>query len=280
VKLEYTTEEIEKWRERVHRHAVRTKLQVLAFVQRTGFCFALNPDQSELPSLWHVASRGRASGQLKHARGDACLSFVRQVKDTLASEGKIFHGKVLRKRPTLISLEYFPYFYVLAGRNGSRDEYMTEFFRGGLSSLARDIMDALTDSFPQSTAGLRGTTGFLAKGESGSFDRAMSELQEKMFITKIGEHGNSHPSAWLPVSACFSSPIRKSRRISPEEARRKVLEKYFQNQLIASVPAIERLFGWTRRSIYQTMGDLVQRGVITSDVKVDGKVGRAYCLVR
>ena len=283
MKLSFTSEEVENWRDRIHRRlpqlAVRTRHQALKFINDVGFCFAFKSEGSELPCLWHSVCGARNPVMPRHTHEDPALSFVWEMKNVLPGLGKIFYGKALKRRPTMISLEYLSYFYVLAGRTGARDEHLSEFMRGSLSVTAREIMDALADSSPQVTKGLRLAVGKNAPGDREAFDKAITELQMKMFIVKTDELYSPFTFVWAPLRKVFPAQIRKARKISLELARDKILEKYFRNQLIGSVETINKLFGWSKQVTYQSLGRLVQNGIVVPQVKVDGKNHSFYCLV-
>ncbi|MEW6511929.1 MAG: hypothetical protein AB1428_13340 [Bacteroidota bacterium] len=282
MKLSYSWEEVERWRDRVHRRnpsrAVTTKRQALAFVNDVGFCFAFKAENSELPCLWHAACGARDPVMPEHTHQDPAISFVWEMKNVLPAEGKIYYGKLLKRRPMMVSLEFLPYFYVLSRRTGLKAEYEKEFLRGRLSATARDIMDALADSSPQTTKGLKLATGNHGRSSRLHFDRAIAELQEKMFLVKVAELDDPFTFVWAPLREAFRTEILKARRISPETARERILARYFRNQLVASVPAIARLFRWERQAIFHTLGRLVRSGVVTSGIHVEGKDHRYYCL--
>jgi hypothetical protein len=283
MKLRYTSEEIERWRDRVHRRtprlAVRTHRKALGFINDVGFCFAFKASHSELPCLWHATCGERHPVMPRHTHHDPTVSFVWEVKDILPARRQVYYGRVLKHRPTLISLEMFPYFYALTRRTGLRDDYLAAFRHGSLSPVAKAIMDALVDSSPQVTKGLKLAVGKHSAGERASFDRAMIELQMKMFIVKTAEHYDPFTFEWELVQRAFPAEVRRARRIAAAEARGKILERYFRNQLVANVPAIGRLFGWDRQTIFQTLGLLVTRGLITPDVTIDGQRSAVYCLI-
>lgn len=283
MKLSYTIEEIESWRDKVHRRrprlAVKTKKEALDFINSVGFCFAFKADNSELPCLWHAACGAREPVMPEHTHHDPYLSFVWEMKDILPSEGKIYYGKLLRKRPTMISLEYLPYFYVLSGRSGARDEFMKEFLRGELTSTAKEIMEALTDSSPQLTKGLKLATGSISKRDRAGFDKAITELQTKMFLVKVAEAHDPFSFVWAPLRGAFAAQVKKAKSISPEVARFRILERYFQNQLVGTVDSVHRLFRWSKQTIYHTLGQLVERGIVTTSIKVDGRDHKYYCLL-
>jgi hypothetical protein len=282
MKLSYTWEEIENWRDRLHRRspsrAISTKRQALRFIDDVGFCFAFKSENSELPCLWHAACGERSPVMPEHTHHDPAISFVWEMKNVLPAEGKIYYGKLLKKRPMMVSLEYLPFFYVLSRRTGLKTEYEREFLKGKLTATARDIMDALRDSSPQTTKGLKLATGNHNKSDRVHFDRAIAELQETMFIVKVAELDDPFTFVWAPLREAFPAEVRKARRIAPETAREKILERYFRNQLVSSVPAIARLFRWERQTIFHTLGRLVRSGVITTGIKVERKDHRYYCL--
>jgi len=283
MKREYTREDVEHWRDRVHRRmpkrAVRTKEQALGFVNDVGFCFAFKAENSELPCLWHAACGTRNPLVPQHTHNDPYLSFVWEMKDILPSERRIYYGKLLKRRPTMISLDYLPYFYVLSERTGVPDEYLKEFMRGNLSVTAKEIMEALNDSSPQVTQGLKIATGRMSKGDRAEFDRAIAELQSRMFIVKVGEQHDPFTFVWAPIEQCFPKELRRARTITVETARRQILERYFQNQLVATVRSITRLFRWPKQSVFQSLGQLMRDGVITSTASVEGEVQQVYCLI-
>jgi hypothetical protein len=283
MKRNYTWEEIERWRDRVHRRvprlAVRSKEQALKFINSVGFCFAFKSEHSELPCLWHAACGIREPVLPRHTHHDPYLSFVWEMKDTLPAEKSIYYGKLLKGRPTMLSLKYLPYFYVLAERTGARDEYIQEFRRQRLSPDAKEIMEALLDSWPQVTKGLKLATGMHAKGDRGAFDKAIAELQTKMFVVKVAEQYEPFTFVWAPLARVFPSEVRRARRISLEEARAKVLEQYFANQLVGTVTSIQRLFRWSKKEIFQSLGALLNAGAIRTDVQIEGKDHRYYILV-
>lgn len=283
MKLHYTDEEVERWRDRIHRRtprlSVQTRRQALDFVNRVGFCFAFKSSHSELPCLWHAVCGRRDPVMPRHSHHDPAISFVWEMKRVLPAERLVFYGRVLKNRPTLVSLEMFPSFYALTRRTGLRDDYLHAYRAGGLSPMAKMIMDALRDSSPQVTRGLKLAVGRQNPRDRADFDRAMTELQMKMFIVKTAEHDDPFTFEWDLVPRVYPREVRRARAISPPDARAAILERYFRAQLVGTVGAISRLFRWDRQVIFQTLGTLVNRGVVTSDVTVNGSRSGAYCLI-
>jgi hypothetical protein len=280
--ISITQAEVERWRDHVHRRtpgrSIRSKRGALSFVNEVGFCFAFTSENAELPCLWHAACGERSPVMPVHTHHDPAISFVWEMKNVLPAEGKIYYGKLLRKRPVMVSLEYLPYFYALAHRTGAKGEAAREQAKGHLSGIATGIMEALEDSSPQTTKGLKLATGQNGKGSRVAFDRAIAELQEKMFLVKVAELDDPFTFVWAPMRDVHKVAIRKARRISPETARARILEKFFQNQCIATVPDIARIFRWERQVIFHTLGRLVRDGVIVAGARLDGRDTKYYCL--
>jgi hypothetical protein len=283
MKLCYTREQVERWRDRVHRRtprlAVATPRQALAFINEVGFCFAFKSDHSELPCLWHAVAGARHPIVPEHTHHDPAISFVWEMKEKLPGERKVYYGRLLKHRPTMVSLEYLSYFYVLSGRTGLKDEHTRDFGRGRVSSVGRDIMDALAEQSPQPTKGLKLATGLDRKADRPVFDKAITELQEKMYLAKVAEEHTPFSFVWAPMRHCYSDQVRRARRVAADAARVRILRRYFHNQLLASVPAIHRLFRWQKQDVYRALGTLVGEGAISPNASIVDEPGRYYCLI-
>jgi hypothetical protein len=97
-----------------------------------------------------------------------------------------------------------------------------------------------------------------------------------MFIVKIAEEYEPFSFVWAPFVRSFPAQVRKARRIGVEEARVRLLERYFANQLVGTVTTIQRLFRWSKQEIYHALGQLMHRGSIRTDIIVEGKDHRYY----
>lgn len=283
MKLSYTIEDIEQWRDRVHRRlphrAVRTKHQAIQFISEVGFCFAFRAEDSELPCLWDAACGQRRPVQPMRNHLDPSGSFIREMKRVLPLEGKAFYGNVFRRRPTIISTEFFPHFYALSQRTGSDEDYLNEYKNGKLSVTGKMIMEVLSDVSPQSTRALRTAVGNRFRSSQREFDKGMIELQTKFHIVGAARSSSPLMFEWNTVDNAFPRLVRRARNISPSMARRVILQKYFENQLIGSVRTIHHLFGWKKQVIYEVLGHLVKDGIITGSVTLDGDGSAHYCLV-
>lgn len=281
MKLSFSQADVERWRDRTHRRtpklAVTNERQALAFINSVGFCLASRTNGMELPNLWEAIA-----GPDRTATGDKkyYLSYAWDIHSILPNHDSVYYGKIFRRRPTLVSREYLPYFYVLAERTGAKSEYLTEFSKGRLSPLAKQIMDVLMRRGSLSTRELRSALGYDTKRSVSAFERALDELQRKMFICRSVGSEQRFGAEWTPLVKRFATEVRKARKISVDQARCKLLEKYFRNQLVSSVESIRNVFGWSKKDIYHAIGWLIRQGIITTCSTFDGKKGTWYCLIR
>ena len=282
----YSWDDIENLRDPIYHRTplkkVRTIEMTLDFVNKVGFCFAFKANNSELPCLWHAACGERDPEYPLHTHHDPYISLVWQAKDTLPGNKSIYYGKALKKRPTMISLEYFPYFYALRHQNSATHSYMTEYMRGELSPEAKQIMDALEENSPQITADLKLASKMAHPQKRYIFDRAMAELQSKMYIVKIAEFYDPFTFLWERVEKRFVQECQQAADTTRETALIKILLNYFKNVLISRPQNINRLFGWNIKEINDSLDTLVMQGHISANIQIKNEkkpiYGMAYLM--
>jgi hypothetical protein len=258
---------------------VTNERQALSFVNSVGFCLASKADGLELPNLWDAVSGEHSHNENGEQRRSYYLSYAWEIQHILPNHGSVYYGKVFKRRPSIVSREFLPCFYALSQRTGERNEHKDAYASGELSATAKAIMDKLMKSSPMTTKELRDAMAVKANKTLPGFEKGLDELQRKMFICRLIGKDHQFGAAWSPVIKCFPAEVRKAHKISLEAARSKLLEKYFENQLLSSVDAIHCVFGWSKKVIYQTIGQLIGRGVVTSTVTLDGKRGKFHCLI-
>ncbi len=238
-----------------HYH-VRTKRQALRFVEALGFCYAFTPGPGGLPGLFDVLATRSI---------DRMWSWAWQWKDELATERKVFYGKVLRRKPTYISVAYLPHFYALSGNVGEPDDYLQAYRAGGLSLLAKDLYEYVRDHGPCSTWVLRKQfVGLQARG--GAFHRALGDLQGRFLIAKVGEsEGGSYSFIWDLFDRWFPQVQHHAGKITTEEAAAAVLERYLRTIGAAAAAPTAALFGWSRMLFVTARNQIVEH-VLDADI--------------
>jgi len=243
--------QIDRYRRNViAHHHVRTKRQALRFVEAVGFCYAFTSGPGGLPGIFDVLATRSI---------DRMWSWAWQWKDELATERKVFYGKVFRRKPTYISVAYLPHFYALSGNIGEPDDYLHTYRAGLLSHQAKDLYEYLRDSGPCSTWQLRKQC-VGSPGGSGAFHRALDSLQEKFLIAKVGEsEGGSYSFIWDLFDRWFPQVQHHAGKISADEAAAAVLERYLRTIGAATVAPTAAFFGWSQRLLERARRRLVEQ---------------------
>jgi hypothetical protein len=219
----------------VGRHRVRTKAAALRFVNAVGFCYAFTAGPGELPVLFDVLGT-RSVNRM--------WSWAWQWKDELASERHLFYGRIVRRKPTLISLAYIPHFFALTGNAGEPDDYLQAYREGRLGTLAKDVYEYLRTHGPCSTWALR-RQFVSARGGSGPLQRALVALQERCLIAKVGEAERGGFSfIWDTFDRWMPQAVRAAGRVTSDAAAATILERYLRTVGAAPERAAAGLFEW------------------------------------
>ncbi len=94
----------------------------------------------------------------------------------------IAYGKVFFKKSGYITREWAPYFISVRRGDISFEE---EYSNGTISKYAKGIYDVVVEHGTLPLHGIKELSGF-EKGEKAQFDRALVELQMKMYLTMCG----------------------------------------------------------------------------------------------
>jgi hypothetical protein len=253
---------------------VRSARAAAAFVDDVGFCSTFYCFGEGVPCLWEaVVGRARPRWP-RHSHHDDGVGLTWQLKDELPSARRVYYGKVLRGRPTLVALDVLPAFYALVrGRQRARD-YVAEYEAGRLSHTARRLMDALMRERPQYTRGLRAETFMLEPSKTREFERAMAELQQGLWVVKTEErYEPTFSYRWDLLEAWLPAAVAAGRRLSRAAALERLLERYLRAAIYTRAAVVTRLFGVPRLELDAATDRLVRRGVAL-DTEVEGWPGR------
>lgn len=159
----------------------------------------------------------------------------------------IAYGKLFFNKSGYITREWFPYFYKI--RRGNKDLY-EEYEIGNISSEAKRIYDLLNE-YKELPMHLIKERGGFTRDEKSRFDKAMTELQMKFYISmcgkarKVSKAGDEY--GWSSTVFCmtddfFTDNIAiEADKLSYEEAYSRI-EEHIYSLNPEAVPARVRKF--------------------------------------
>lgn len=238
---------------------VRTARGARSFVNERGFIYFWPIKGIELPSLWTAAAGNRVVADKHDDPGHITWGW----KDNALGKKVWYYAKVLRRKATMISLEVAPYFYALSENYGSPEEdYLLAYEEGRLPQAARQVYEALLKEGPMHTIDLR-SAAKLTNARESEFSRALEILQADFKILPVGV---AKAGAWKYafiyeiVSRHYPDLPERARFVSEAEARRKLLELYFDSVGAAQARDVHKLFGWPGELAGRALSALVERG--------------------
>lgn len=271
-----THERIEQLRDlRYHRTAelrVRSEQQALAFIDEVGFAFLFGDKGVEIPTLW-AAICGRKRELPHHSHFDADVGRTWTYKDTLPVRGEVYYGKLLRGKPTMVSLEVLPYFYALSPNYGELDDYLELYADGKLSVDAKAVYLTLLEQGAMATTRLRQLAGLPGGGDNARrFERAIAELQTNLMIVKSGI-ADTNRWGYAYVYDLFLRRYpqvpERAREISSDCAMEMLLTRHLRNVIAQPESSLRRLFRWEPWEWERLLQRLQARGALQT-VELEG----------
>ncbi len=278
-----------KWRTKRNLR-VTTEEDALAFIDDVGFCFAFAESgiiagrrqflaettediyaNNLLPSIWEAVCGVPGGIPAIHPHHDPYIGPVWGWKDALPLKRKVFYGKVLKQKPTFISLRMLPYFYALFGTPTPEKGYLEEYQKGALSQEAKNIFECLLRSGSLPNTLLRGEVGMLDKARKYRFERAITELQGTLKIVKVDVSDDG--TIWNLFSRWIPEVIKAASRIERKEAMKDIVLTYISDLIIITPKMINRLFGWDPEEVKRVLQLLAQDGQVQLGVKIESLQG-------
>jgi hypothetical protein len=273
----YDLAALEKQRDRRFRRLPRLRVHnertALQFVEDVGFCLVFTNRTQQLPCLW-VAVCGRRDPVFpEHSHHDAELMLTWNLKDLLPAKRRVYYGKLLLGKPSMVSLAHFPDFYALHGP-AHDEQYRYDYEDGLLSRAAKQIMEALVERHPQPTRELKRSTHLAAAKSRPLFDRAIAELQRKLYITMIeARYEPTFTYVWDLLDAWLPGPVARGREIPRHEAVYRLTRQYLSVVCYSSLTQLERVLGAPRVEVEEAATHLRDEAVIEIGARIDGLPG-------
>ena len=179
-----------------------------------------NEDPKDSPLRWHTGNPETNPWEWRMR--------VLDERDDIA------YAKVFFKKTGYITKEWYPYF--LAARRGEYAVFDDEYYDGKVSHFAKRIYDVVSQNESLPVHIIKQLAGF-TREEKSAFDRALTELQMKMYITMCGcQQKNTQMGieyGWSSTVFCttekfFGNDVfEQAAKIDEDEAAEKITERVF-----------------------------------------------------
>jgi hypothetical protein len=257
---------------------VTSPKEALNFINTRGFVYFWPIKGIDLPSLWTAVAGTRVVADKHDDPGHITWGW----KDNALGKKKWYYAKILRRKATMISLEIAPYFYALSENYGSPEEdYLLAYEEGRLTQAAKQVYEALLKEGALHTIDLRNAAKLTNARES-EFNKAIEVLQADFKILPVGV---AKAGAWKYafiyeiVSRHYPDLPEKARFISESEARRKLIELYFESVGAAQERDVNKLFGWPKELTARTLASQVEKGNLV-ELQHPGEKGDWFALIK
>ncbi len=275
-------EQIQSYRQKTYRldpdRHLKTKEQAIEFVNERGFIHFWPIQGALLPSLWAATVGDRPVPNDHDDPGHITWSW----KDELLDKKVWYYARLLKKRNSIISLDFVPNFYALSPNYGDPENDYLDQYQAGLMTLETKLVyEALLKEGSLDTISLRKAARLSNPESTSRFNRALDTLQYEFKALPVGiaEVGAWKYSFIYDLTHRFYPDLpEKARPISEGTARQNIIKQYLRSVGAASMRDILRLFGWHPEETQRAMNHLVQENVIADKVAINGLPGEYIAL--
>lgn len=240
----------------IKKHRISTGAQLARFVDACGFCFAFTGREGDvdLPACFdHLATRSV----------DRMWGWMWGWKDELPQMGRLYYGKLLRKKPTFVSLRFLPNFYAVHGRVGEEDDYLEDARVGRVNEVGRRIYEALREKGETQTKRLRAELGITSRDGRTDYANALEDLQRLLYVTRVravGEGREQYNYTYDLFSRRYPAVLEAAAAISSAEAMRAVLRRCLELAGAVEERRIAPFFEWDEDRAARIVADLIEAG--------------------
>lgn len=273
-----TRQAVEAWRDRSFRRLpalkVRGERSALRFVDAVGFCFTLSHFGLPVASLY-VAVCGRRNPRWpKRTHHDAEIGLTWNLKDSLPAKRLVHYGKLVKGKPTLVSLDLFPAFCALIREGKGSGDYILDYRQGRMTRAAVLILEALHERGALATPDLRRAVAMHGAERTAEFDRAMAELQRGLWIAKVEEvYDPDFYYRWDLLDNWLPEPLAASHGLGRDAAVRRLLATYLQSAGASQTRFLGGLLGLGLMEVQAGLAALEGEGMVRQGQRIRGLQG-------
>ena len=273
-----TRHAVEAWRDRTFRRRPQLKVRgektATQFVNDVGFCFTLSDFGLPVASLYVAVCGRRHPRWPKHTHHDPEIGLTWDLKDRLPAKRLSYYGKLIKGKPTLVSLSLLPAFCALIRDGKGSGDYILDYRQGRMTRAAMAILEALHDAGPRSTPELRKAVAMREPDRTAEFDRAMAELQRGLWIVKVEEiYEPDFYYRWDLLDNWLPDPVAASLDLPRETAVRRLVASYLRCAAASQPRFLAGLFGLAVDEVETALRSLKAEGCLHQDRRIKGLPG-------
>jgi hypothetical protein len=273
-----TRQQIESWRDRAFRRLPQLKVRgertALRFVNEVGFCFTLSDFGLPVASLYVAVCGRRHPRWPKRTHHDPEIGLTWELKDRLPAKRLTYYGKLVKGKPTLVSLDLLPAFCALIRNGKASGDYIVDYRQGRMSRRAVAILEALHERGSLVTPDLRKTVAMRDPDRTADFDRAMAELQRSLWIVKVEEiYDPDFYYRWDLLDNWLPAAVESSLLLRRGEAVRRLVATYLRGAAASQPHFLAGLFGLGIGEVESSLHLLARDGRVREEQRIQGLPG-------
>ena len=273
-----TRRAIEAWRDRSFRRLpaikVRGEQSALRFVNEVGFCFTLSDFGLPVGSLYVAVCGRRHPRRPIHTHHDPEIGLTWNLKNSLPAKRLTYYGKLIKGKPTLVSLDLFPAFCAVIREGKGSGDYIVDYRQGRMTRSGVRILEALHEHGSLATPALRKAAVLHGAERTTDFDRAMAELQRGLWIAKVEEvYDPDFYYRWDLLDNWLPEPLAISRDLSRSDASLRLCVAYLKGAAATQPRFLASLLGLGLDETGAALRSLEAEGSIRLDQKIQGLPG-------
>ena len=213
---------------------IRNYNDFITALLKVGFSGSVFGKEDEVYGLFRYGWGAEDENSLHWHTGDIDTDPWEWRMRVLEERNDIAYAKLFFKKGGYITKDWYPYF--LATRRGG-NTFEETYKDGTISHFAKRIYDVVSDNNALPSHIIKRLAGFTKDDKSG-FDRALTELQMKMFITMCGQQQKfskrGEEYGWSSTVFCtterfFNDDIfEKAEKISADKAAKIIREQLYK----------------------------------------------------
>jgi hypothetical protein len=243
-------------------------------VNDVGFCFTLSHFGLPVASLYVAVCGRRHPRWPRHTHHDPEIGLAWDLKDRLPSRRLTYYGKLVKGKPTLVSLQLLPAFLALIRDGKGSGDYIVDYRQGRMSRAAVTILELLHESSPRATPDLRRAVASRDPDRTAEFDRALAELQRGLWVVKVEEvYDPDFYYQWDLLDNWLPEPVALSLGLRRNEAVKRLVAAYLRSAAASQPRFLAGLFGVAAEEVEAALKALEADGRILRNQRIRGLPG-------